>query len=140
MNTGVSGRAGGTGARWWDFLCDWGCFVGGSGIQVPLPDRGGGAPPTPPPRSDLLSMSTSDGLRRNSRVLTRCEEPAHGAGALPRGLRRGARSGQGHRALRVAVEAGGLRRLPRGRAAGHAPALAGGTQAGDLLLGELDAR
>src|SRR3954447_14071521 len=140
MNTGVSGRAGATGAREWDFLCEWGCFVGGSGIQVPTTDRGGGAPPTPPPRSELLSMSTSDGLRRNSRVLTRREEPAHGSGPFPGRLRRRPRAGEGHRALRRAVEARRLRRIPGGGARGHAPALAGRAQAAALLLGELDAR
>src|SRR4051812_40266334 len=88
----------------------------------------------------LLSMSTSDGLRRNSRVLTRREEPAHGSGPLPGRLRRRPRAGQGHRALRRAVEAGRLRRIPGGGARGHAPALAGRAQAAALLLGELDAR
>src|SRR5262245_15301802 len=38
----------------WDEMCKKGCSVGESGVQVPIPDRGGGAPPTPPPRSGSI--------------------------------------------------------------------------------------
>src|SRR5689334_6121714 len=140
MNTGDFGGEKGERGRRWEFLCVWGCFVGDGGSTVPPSDRGGGAPPTPPPRSAFLSMSPSDGLRRNSRVLTRREEPPHGSGPLPGGLRRRAGAGEGHRALRRAVEARRLRGVPQGGAGGHAPALPGGAQAEDLLRGELHAR
>ena len=75
------------------------------------PDRGGGAPPTPPPRFDSSRRTSSRsamrlGLPRNVRPHARREEPAHGAVEVPFGARRQGLPRQGRRPL--------LERLSRG--------------------------
>ena len=40
-------------------MCKLGCVVGESGIATPIPDRGGGAPPTPPPRPEPSSRDAA---------------------------------------------------------------------------------
>ena len=48
----------------WERVCNWGCLVGESGVRSPTADRGGGAPPTPPPRpADLLRARCSMAFR-----------------------------------------------------------------------------
>ena len=120
-----------------------GLRCGGKWGRTPIPDRGGGAPPTPPPRPELLSRHrrirsrNAHGLPRHLRLQPRREEPAHDPGQVPCFAVGGRRPCQGHRALRPGVDAHRLRGLHRQRAAGRPPALRPGAQAPALLQRQL---
>ena len=84
-----------------------GLLCGRSWGSVPPADRGGGAPPTPPPRSALhlrpLARDARDehvAFRGTFDYTPRREEPAHRAGQVPGCALRRRRARQGHRAVR----------------------------------------
>ena len=65
------------------------CRVGESGVRWrPSIDRSGGAPPTPPLRSELSCRDMHIGVSRPLRALAGREEPAQHPGPVPRVLRR----------------------------------------------------
>ena len=64
----------------WEKMCKQGCIVGGSGVCSRAASRGGGAPPTPPPRLGNQALELTSGpLSRHLRPYARREEPPHGA-------------------------------------------------------------
>ena len=88
-----------------------GLRCGGKWGRTPIADRGGGAPPTPPPRPEPPSRDTAHrsrdahGLPRHLRLQPRREEPAHDPGQVPGFAVGGRGPRQGHRALRAGVDA-----------------------------------
>src|SRR5208337_3202076 len=95
-------------------MCTGGCIVGGSGVCSPAASRGGGAPPTPPPRLGNQAWSILSGpLPRHLRPYARRQEPPHGPRALPgrAGRGRGARDARRPEALCRRVAPGGVRDL-----------------------------
>ena len=64
MSTAIPGRAGSDEERPWEKMCRMGCLVGGCGVEVSAADRGGGAPPTPPPRSASTFLARRPSIER----------------------------------------------------------------------------
>ena len=93
------------------------------------PVRGGGAPPTPPPRIDrapVLRTSMRLGLPRHVRTHAGRQAPAHGAVEVPRGAVGARRAGQGGGPLRLGVSGRDLRGDDAGGARRAEPVLAAG--------------
>src|SRR5215211_9412265 len=80
---------------------EWGTF------PSEQPVRGGGAPPTPPPRIDSTPTGSPDhmslGLQRQLRTHAGREAPAHGALAVPRAAGGDGLPGQGPGSLHQRV-------------------------------------
>ena len=77
------------------------CRVGESGVRWrPAIDRSGGAPPTPPLRSEPSPGDMTVGVSWPLRALAGREEPAQHSGPVPRGLLQWNRSRQGPGPLR----------------------------------------
>src|SRR5208283_4234428 len=129
-----AGRAGESG---WEKMCNWGCIVGGSGVSSRTASRGGGAPPTPPPRLGKQAGELSSGsFSRHVRPYARRQEPPDRAGPLPDGAvgRRGARDARGPQAVRGRVAARRVRALLPARARRTAAAVTEAERARTLLL------
>ena len=80
---GDFGRAEAPWAVWWEKMCRKGCIVGGSGLCSRAASRGGGAPPTPPPRlgiqaweSPQWSPSAAPSTTRSTRRTASRSRPA----------------------------------------------------------------
>ena len=116
-----------------------GLHCGGKWGKFAAASRGGGAPPTPPPRLDQLDWSLPGGFPRHLRPHARREEPAHRSGPLSRRAvgGRGARDAGGPQAVRRRVAPAGLRALHRALTCRAAAAVLAADGARALLLRKL---